>query len=51
MLTIQLPMPEQAPFQLVKVDPMGAVAVSDPDTRGRLAAFLDHKANKVQFKA
>lgn len=30
---------------------MAAVAVSDPDTRGRLAAFLDHKANKVQFKA
>ena len=30
---------------------MAAVAVSDPDTRGRLVAFLDHKANKVQFKA
>jgi enoyl-CoA hydratase/carnithine racemase len=29
---------------------MAAVAVSDPETRGRLAAFLDHKANKVQFK-
>ena len=30
---------------------MAAVALSDPDTRGRLLAFLDHKANKVQFKA
>ena len=30
---------------------MAAVAVSDPETRGRLLAFLDHKANKVQFKA
>ena len=30
---------------------MAAIAVSDPDTRGRLVAFLDHKANKVQFKA
>ena len=28
---------------------MAAVAVSDPETRGRLSAFLDHKANKVQF--
>lgn len=27
---------------------MAAIAVSDPDTNGRLAAFLDHKANKVQ---
>jgi len=30
---------------------MAAVAVSDPDTRGRLLAFLDHKANKVRFQA
>lgn len=30
---------------------MAAVAVSDPDTRGRLLAFLEHKANKVQFRA
>ena len=30
---------------------MAAVAVSDPETKGRLAAFLDHKANKVKFKA
>jgi enoyl-CoA hydratase/carnithine racemase len=30
---------------------MAAVAVSDPETRGRLLDFLDHKANKVQFKA
>jgi enoyl-CoA hydratase/carnithine racemase len=29
---------------------MAAVAVSDPETKGRLSAFLDHKANKVQFK-
>jgi hypothetical protein len=27
---------------------MAAVAASDPDTRGRLAAFLDAKANKVK---
>lgn len=27
---------------------MAAVACSDPDTRGRLAAFLEHKTNKVQ---
>jgi enoyl-CoA hydratase/carnithine racemase len=27
---------------------MAAVASSDPDTRGRLAAFLDAKANKVR---
>lgn len=27
---------------------MAAVACSDPDTRGRLASFLEHKANKVQ---
>ena len=27
---------------------MAAIAVSDPDTNARLAAFLDHKANKVQ---
>lgn len=29
---------------------MAAVAVSEPETKGRLAAFLDHKANKVQFR-
>ena len=29
---------------------MAAVAVSEPETRGRLAAFLDHKKNKVQYK-
>ena len=27
---------------------MAAVAGSDPDTKGRLAAFLDQKMNKVQ---
>ena len=27
---------------------MAAVAGSDPDTKGRLAAFLDHKQNKVK---
>jgi hypothetical protein len=27
---------------------MAAVAASDPDTRGRLSAFLDAKANKVR---
>ncbi|MDR3479364.1 MAG: crotonase/enoyl-CoA hydratase family protein [Burkholderiaceae bacterium] len=36
---------------LVTESLMAAVAVSDPDTRGRLIAFLDHKANKVQFKS
>ena len=29
---------------------MAAVAVSEPETKGRLAAFLDHKAHKVQFR-
>lgn len=28
---------------------MAAIAVSDPETKGRLSAFLDHKSNKVQF--
>jgi enoyl-CoA hydratase/carnithine racemase len=36
---------------LVTESLMAAVAVSEPETRGRLAAFLDHKANKVQYKA
>ena len=36
---------------LVTESLMAAIAVSDPDTRGRLIAFLDHKANKVQFKS
>jgi hypothetical protein len=27
---------------------MAAVAASDPETRGRLAAFLDMKTNKVR---
>lgn len=30
---------------------MAAVAVSDPETKGRLSAFLDHKTNKVQFES
>jgi (methylthio)acryloyl-CoA hydratase len=36
---------------LVTESLMAAIAVSDPETRGRLIAFLDHKANKVQFKS
>lgn len=36
---------------LVTESLMAAVAVSEPETRDRLAAFLDRKINKVQFKA